>query len=386
MEELVCTVTNIHQGDASSPASFEKALSKLSTQITAANLSLETTRSRGRRLKALWTLYTTLTYLVFLLILILVIGPQNWSIPHYAGLAGSPALIYLVRWTLTSVFDWRTGRQQAHVEHLSKQREAKIADLKKATKYDSTQELLQKYGGSPPQKETPSKQNTPTTKQKPRQPTDNMQRTGLPPPPTANIQARQPMQPPSTPPQRPNSRGSTASRQALQQSPVVPDEPGFAPNAYSDPLPPSRPAYEQTVHWYDRILDVMLGEDENLAKNRLALLCHNCRLVNGQAPPGVKTLEDLGKWRCGSCGAWNGVESEGTRAVKEMIEQSKAAEEDGWQPVAKEVEGSDLENDTEIASMNGQENTAKGTGSFQDNNGATKRVTRSSGENPSEGL
>ena len=43
-------------------------------------------------------------------------------------------------------FDWRASRQQSYLEDLQQQRETKIAELKKATKYDSTQELIQKYG------------------------------------------------------------------------------------------------------------------------------------------------------------------------------------------------------------------------------------------------
>ena len=35
-------------------------------------------------------------------------------------------------------------------------------------------------------------------------------------------------------------------------------------------------------------------------------------MVNGQAPPGVRTLEDIGRWRCGSCGEWNGRERPGS--------------------------------------------------------------------------
>lgn len=53
---------------------------------------------------------------------------------------------------------------------------------------------------------------------------------------------------------------------------------------------------------------MLLGEDETLPHNRLALICQTCRLVNGQAAPGVKTLEEVGRWRCGGCGAWNGPE------------------------------------------------------------------------------
>lgn len=73
-------------------------------------------------------------------------------------------------------------------------------------------------------------------------------------------------------------------------------------------------------HWYDRVLDLLLGEDENNPKNRMALICQNCRLVNGQAPPGTKTLADLGKWRCYGCRTLNGVD-EGAKAVQEMKER-----------------------------------------------------------------
>lgn len=57
-------------------------------------------------------------------------------------------------------------------------------------------------------------------------------------------------------------------------------------------------------------MDVILGEDEAQPRNRLALLCRNpeCGLVNGLAPPGTRSLEDVGRWRCMACGAWNGVD------------------------------------------------------------------------------
>lgn len=53
------------------------------------------------------------------------------------------------------------------------------------------------------------------------------------------------------------------------------------------------------------------------AKNRFALICQNCRLINGQAPPGARTLEDVGKWRCQGCGSMNGVENEAEKLVKQ---------------------------------------------------------------------
>ena len=76
-------------------------------------------------------------------------------------------------------------------------------------------------------------------------------------------------------------------------------------------------------------MDVLLGEDETSPKNRLALICKKCRLVNGQAPPGIKQLEDVGKWQCYGCGTMNGEESEEQQLVAQMKERvagaSKAA-------------------------------------------------------------
>lgn len=99
----------------------------------------------------------------------------------------------------------------------------------------------------------------------------------------------------------------------------------FAPNAFS-----SAPQYAQPGQgpkWYDRLMDVILGEDETLPRNRLALICHHCRLVNGQAPPGVQTLEAVGRWRCAGCNTMNGTENEGTKLLKEIKEQADIPKE-----------------------------------------------------------
>ena len=233
------------------------------------------------------------------------------------------------------------------MEDLQKQRETKINELKKATKYDSTQELLQKYGAAP--KQTPAKAQQ-GTKRKIASPQEQPQRTGLPPPPTANI-----VRPggiiPNTPP-RPNVPEIPRSPQyphSLTTSPVniSPEEPGFAPNAFSSSgIPPPKSSYDKPSNWYDRILDVILGDDETLAKNRLALICAKCRLVNGQAPPGVQTLEQVGVWRCSSCGAANGVESEAKKMVKEMTENTGMSRKDtdgDWQLTSRGGAGSPME-------------------------------------------
>jgi endoplasmic reticulum junction formation protein lunapark len=180
------------------------------------------------------------------------------------------------------------------------------------TKFNSTQQLLEKYGGESPK--PPSQKSGGRSKKesggKARSPQASG-RTGLPPPATANI--RRPLDTPVPPP--PGAAEPSLSR------PLSVGEPGFAPNAFSAP-----PPYAEHHHWYDRLLDVLLGEDETLPKNRFALICGACRLVNGRAPPGTKSLEELGRWRCGSCGAWNGAENEAMRVLADIQGQPHAGE------------------------------------------------------------
>lgn len=325
--------------------------------------------------------------------MVLVLGPDAWFWYHYAGLLGAPVIIYTVRKLLTAFFDWRVNRQQSNLDHLQKQRESKIADLKKATRYDSTQELLQKYGGAPPAK-TPSKQPQQGPKRKVNRPPERPpQRTGIAPPPTANLPARNVQTPSHLPPQVESHPASPAHGQIplaaqMTSSPVdmSPDAPGFAPNAFVNPPFPAT-AYENTHHWYDRILDVMLGEDETAAKNRLALLCSNCHLVNGQAPPGVKTLEELGRWRCGACGTWNGVESEGAKVVKEITAASNLHDGEDWESVPGLPDAQEISEDDQLGESTAHEpvdGTHGATGlDSADDSGISKRVTRSAGKKPS---
>lgn len=260
----------------------------------------------------------------------------------------NPCRIYLVRTGASRFFEYRIAKTQQHLDDLEKQREEKIEKLKAATKYNSTQQLLEKYGGESP-RPSPSKaeeKRSPEPMRKPSTPQQPVARTGLAPPPTANIR-RPPFSdspapapaPPSTPPSPNNMPPPPYGIQSLPQNfpppppPQQPiEEPGFAPNAF-----PRSTQYIEQSHWYDRLLDVLLGEDETQPRNRVALLCGNCRLINGQAPPGIKTLEELGRWRCGGCGAWNGEENETIKVLADIQGKSQNPQpaEGPWEPVSK---------------------------------------------------
>lgn len=248
--------------------------------------------------------------------------------------------IYLVRKLSSRLFDYQISRSQARLDDFHKQREDTIEKLKVATKYNTTQELLEKYGAESPTASPASKGNE--NKQKPVQHQQHVPRTGLPPPPTANIQRppsapqtpnTQPHQPPPPPlpsPTAENARGSPQlSHPSSLSSQSSTEQADFAPNAYS-----SSGEYIAQPHWYDRLLDVLLGEDETQPRNRMVMICGECRLVNGQAPPGIKTPEELGRWRCGSCGGWNGVESETTQILT-SLRQDTAPTEGSWESVSK---------------------------------------------------
>ncbi|KKA31058.1 hypothetical protein TD95_002555 [Thielaviopsis punctulata] len=314
------------RGDASSTATFEKALSTLSSKITAAQVQLDATLSRARRVKVLSVLYLTFAYLVYVIVSFLVVGSQKMGTVEWTGVAGSPVVIYVLRQAISAYYDFRIDTLDARLKELTTEREKTIQKLKDATKYDSTLELLEKYGGSAPKKASSATgpknsksgpSTAPAGQKGPKRPSSS--RTVLPPPPTANInRGPSPMNPPPGPPSvdpteefAPNAFSSSSSPPPAAHAPLPP----AAHHAYAHQRSASVISVAPESHWYDRILDLLLGEDEKDPKNRIVLICQACRVVNGQAPPGVKSLAEVGLWKCISCGASNGEMDEGSKIV-----------------------------------------------------------------------
>ena len=327
------------QKEDSSPASFEKALSALAVKITATQAQLDQTRAKSRRFKVLATLYLGFAYLVYGIVLVLVVGWRYMGPLEWTGMAAGPVVISLVRAATTTFFDYRIEKLSTRLKEYQAERAKTIQKLKEATKYESTLELLEKYGGA----DNKGKKGKKTAEEgvpgqekeghpKPKH-QGLPQRTNMPPPPTANIQ-RPTIARPVTPQSRPQSRLGTplfgtpfgTPSQTPLPHPDMDASAEFAPNAFDGrpptaftQFPPAAMSSPPESHWYDRILDTLLGEDETAAKNRIVLLCSRCRLVNGQAPPGTKSLSELGMWKCMACGASNGEMDEGKRIVQEVL-------------------------------------------------------------------
>jgi hypothetical protein len=206
------------------------------------------------------------------------------------------------------------------LESLYKERDATLEKLKLATKYNSTQQLLEKYGSVQPK---PSQESLKDPKPAKKRTSDA--RVFISPPPTANIPRNNNQLPSSPPRPLPPSGPSSPSPNVNQRPPSPLPSEDFAPNAYDYPQQQAAPPAYGQARWYDRILDALVGDDETLAKNRIALICKECRLVNGLAPPGAKTLEEIGKWRCSGCGVMNGEESKAAKLLKEVEAQKLAA-------------------------------------------------------------
>lgn len=311
--------------------------------------------------------------------LVLVVGWRKMGPLEWTGMASGPVLITLARSVTTAFFDYRIERLSSRLKDQQSDRAKTIQKLKEATKYDSTLELLEKYGGSENRQRKGKKIAEEDEGEADKgghargKHAGTPQRTNMPPPPTANIQ-RPPVSGPGTPQPKPHGQSGTPS-QARPMQPETDVSAEFAPNAFDGKAPSPPPAFMQyppaamappaESHWYDRILDTLLGEDETAAKNRIVLICSQCRLVNGQAPPGTKTLSELGVWKCMACGAANGEMDEGKRIVREVLEgrvaQAKTGttDEDGGRSSSDLVE---VDKDLQLTEHEAQSSGAEGSG------------------------
>ena len=246
------------------------------------------------------TLYLGFAYVVYAIVLVLVVGWRNMGALEWTGTAGGPVLIYLVRTITTVIFEYRIDGLNSKLKSQQTERAKTIQKLKEATRYDSTLELLEKYGGADNKSKKGKKKGDDNDgpgdgEKAPGKQVRMPNRTNMPPPPTANIQR------PSTPapgtPQpglrssvgtpQPGPRSSAGTPRLSSHQAEIDASAEFAPNAFDGKGPPPYMQYPPATtksaesHWYDRILDTLLGEDETAAKNRIVMICGRCRPWRG---------------------------------------------------------------------------------------------------------
>ncbi|TGZ85540.1 hypothetical protein EX30DRAFT_26649 [Ascodesmis nigricans] len=227
----------------------------------------------------------------------------------------------------------RIKNAEERLVKLQKEQSATIDRLKAATKYSTTQSLIEKYGGTAgidTQEAEKLKKQTPKKLQAP--------------------QHSRPGRSSQMSPQMQHQLQQQQIQQRIVQQQLMAQQGGFSPPGV--PIPPGqRPPQPQPLHmqghmhspsihhlqpeeastprWYDRIMDMILGEDETSAKNRYALICQRCRMVNGLAPPGTLNPDDVDQWGCARCGTMNGRRKEGLSVPRPSSAMSQASTTQG---------------------------------------------------------
>ncbi|KZO94282.1 hypothetical protein CALVIDRAFT_501904 [Calocera viscosa TUFC12733] len=254
---------------------YENALSKLAESIDTKKAQLADIRLRERRATLLFTLYSLLLWIVYTGAWYLELLPGSWGrtrvlkVLRALPVGAVPVIIFFIRRLVHTFYSWRASSEEARLKSLLVEQKAKIAEIKKKTNYDSTRNLLEKYGETSARPEV--------------QPSPLRQRG----PPGA----------------LPGTQPSTPLRQ--MGTPVI----GTPNRGVPRPLPPylqpsgSNLPPPQTRKWYDTLADALLGPDEQAAsREKYALICAKCFNHNGLVSPAE--WDDV-QYKCPRCGHFN---------------------------------------------------------------------------------
>ncbi|CAM9023717.1 unnamed protein product [Wickerhamomyces anomalus] len=240
------------------PSSFEKELANISSKISKNQRSIGSFKYQERQSKSFIIIYGSLSYL-FILLYFLIKNGLQLNLYHQKEIAliiGTPILLILATKTIIFYYAKRISRLESHIEHLKSQHESKIEELKNKTNFQSTQALLNRF-------------------------TDGND---------LNAQLDEEL---------------LAKQQQLEEIKKLSLEGNNEAQRFN--------AYSQAGssgkrHWYDSIIDTVVGADELSPNNRFALICINCSSHNGLAPPGMKP--EYVKYICPRCGVLNGKDPE----------------------------------------------------------------------------
>jgi endoplasmic reticulum junction formation protein lunapark len=286
-------------------------------------------------------------------------GCQNWSDACISRVVSSfydktNSRVYGARRTVGWWYTRKIDREVETKEILKTRLEEKIEELKEKSDYYNTQQLLERFDSkASPRSSLPDTLRESAQQQ--RHPQHDSSSNDLRQNPAVDTLRQRGNSKASLPPLPPPITPSTFS-----VPPPVPAQlniPQFHPSAFSPPPSPILPVQQQPKTFLDRVLDLLVGEDENAADRRYALICRHCRAHNGLAPPGERA-EEVG-YLCGRCGGWNGPEpntqNHKTKPAKEQKEQSnREIEEAVEQLVSVDKNNNERSNASELVDPQGK--------------------------------
>ncbi|KAI5449427.1 hypothetical protein NCC49_004711 [Naganishia albida] len=288
---------NPFRGKNPAPTDYETVLSRLSSDITEAKQHLSEIRLRQRRASLLLNLYGVILWLIWCGLWYFQRLPWGLvglyaddMLAQGVGLAivvlGPVGLLGLNR--LNGMFFLRQRtKEETNLRNLLKSQHDKIEEIKKATNYYSTRDLLEKYDEL--------SRSSPGT---------SSSRRGSPGTPTPA--SRRPGATNSNPINRLAPLGAvTPNQNAPGVSPVPPQAQAQMQMLQRQSMANMQPVLPTpTKKWYDHLADRLLGDDPSQAtQTKYALVCGGCFRHNGLV--GDKDEWENMKWICPRCGYFN---------------------------------------------------------------------------------
>lgn len=329
------------------PLAFEKELTQITGSITSTQEQIYRLRRRRRSVRKTCIHYLLVVYVVGNLYNYTQIPPVSGTRTRFQGVVKGlsrnqwtfvvvfPVLLYFLVRMVSGLYDWLVSSRQTKLRGLQQKHKLKIEELKKITNFNTTSELLDKYGDPiERKKKKPTGEGTSSGAQSVPGNGQIKQRLHVN-PGTINI-----------PQQLPTEQSQRQQRQQGQplQTQQIPEKANQPPinlvQTQNQPLPRS---------FQDRLLDMLVGSDSSEAvESRYALICANCYKHNGLAPPGCKEPHKV-PYICPNCGLFNGEFQLSPSGVDANLLSAEFQPSRGPSPVPSQAADASITSDAENA-------------------------------------
>ncbi|EPY51283.1 lunapark [Schizosaccharomyces cryophilus OY26] len=239
---------------------FGGELDRLEERLDEVQYKIETLKEKKKNIQFRYSILSFLIYTVAaslrayrssLLVDHRVLSTSLWIVLYLLGVG----LLYLLRHGIAWIYERRLRRANSRRRKFQEEKRQLLDALKSRKEYFETQALLEKYGEQSPRSR--------------KQVVDFGKRKG---------------------------KGGSG-------------EPGELPVGI---LPNSSVNDAQSQHWYDKVLEGLVGADEREEQNREALICQHCFRHNGLASVGERAK--FVRYVCLYCKAWNGPSLDSDRS------------------------------------------------------------------------
>ncbi|CAG8833339.1 9885_t:CDS:1 [Gigaspora margarita] len=262
---------------------YEEILSELDEKIRRADVNLREIRIRERNALIIWIVYSLIAYVTYVVgywyFVYMSVEEDGWDLMKVTPVLTGPFFIVIGYKFLALWYKRKEANEETQLEHLRAKKKLKVEEMKNKTGYYTTQNLLERFDS----KGTPNQPNNPLSPGqkgpigRPVLPISPNLRQRLP-----NLQA---------------SPGSNEVNGELENRPPL-IAPGGHDIIRSDDRSTIISPTALQRRWYDKLLDVLVGEEEQ----KYALICKNCYTWNGLALP---TEFDDVQYYCKNCNHFN---------------------------------------------------------------------------------